>query len=322
MAILISSKPAYDAASGPSRPSWTAAGLANPARPDDPLRIVACHLGQAQVLRWSHDESERVGLIYGDGGGCRLDVDDGIATVCIPLRGALQVVTGYCDRAVPAQDVAVTDYSASVRAHGRGSARWLAILGDTSTWPRLLAGTSALDGQLLPEQYAASRVLRRQAIALIRTATSPVDREAALHALAGMIADLQEPLYAAIERCPGRTYAQRRQVFVRLQRVRMFMTASCERELDNDVLARMASYSSHHFLRTFKSVYLETPHAYLVKQRLQRARRLLGQGRLAITEVALASGFENPSAFSRLFHQRFGVTAKVARLQLRAEALR
>jgi AraC family transcriptional regulator len=47
----------------------------------------------------------------------------------------------------------------------------------------------------------------------------------------------------------------------------------------------------------------------LLNQRLMRARRLLDTSPLAITEIARASGFENRSVFSRLFHKHFGVTA-------------
>ena len=71
----------------------------------------------------------------------------------------------------------------------------------------------------------------------------------------------------------------------------------------------MASYSQWHFIRLFRDAYQETPHAFLLNQRLMRARRLLDSSPLAITEIARASGFENRSVFSRLFHKHFGVTA-------------
>jgi AraC family transcriptional regulator len=58
-----------------------------------------------------------------------------------------------------------------------------------------------------------------------------------------------------------------------------------------------------------------TPHVHLVNQRLLRARHLLHSSPLAIAEVALASGFENRCAFSRLFRQRFGITAMALRQQ-------
>ena len=117
----------------------------------------------------------------------------------------------------------------------------------------------------------------------------------------------------AIARCPGRTFAQRRQVFLRLQRVRNYLAANCHLDIDNESLARMASYSPWHFIRAFRAAYQETPHAYLVRQRLERARRLLCASPLAIAEIALASGFENRCAFSRLFRERFGVTAGAVR---------
>ena len=65
--------------------------------------------------------------------------------------------------------------------------------------------------------------------------------------------------------------------------------------------------------RAFRAAYEETPHAFLVRMRLERARRLLCTSPLPIAEIALASGFENRCAFSRLFRERFGVTAGAVR---------
>jgi AraC family transcriptional regulator len=154
-----------------------------------------------------------------------------------------------------------------------------------------------------------SRDLMRKGLAVVRS-TSPLELEGAVYAIAGEIAREQKTLADAIARCPGRTYAKRRHAFLRLQRVRIFMSAHCDEELDNEILERMANYSPCHFLRTFSSVFLETPHAYLVHLRLLRAKRLLQSGNLAVAEVALAIGFENRSAFSRLYRQRFGTTAR------------
>jgi AraC family transcriptional regulator len=137
--------------------------------------------------------------------------------------------------------------------------------------------------------------------------------EGALQAVIESVLELQYQHAPAIERCPGRTFAQRRQVFLRLQRVRNYLVANCHLEVDNDRLARMASYSPWHFIRAFRAAYLQTPHAFLVEQRLQRACRLLRSSPLAVAEIALASGFENRCAFSRLFRQRFGITAGALR---------
>ncbi|HEX5354470.1 MAG TPA: AraC family transcriptional regulator [Rhodanobacteraceae bacterium] len=273
-------------------------------------------LKQGDSLHWSTRDNPGIALIYGEGGGCHIDVADDAAGIWIPLRGALRLTTRYSTHALHTGEVVVTTYPVTVQARTHLDSRWLVTLGSHQTWARLLAGTSAAYRQFLPEQCEANRTLRRQAITLVRAA-SAIERNVALRAMADLISELQMPLEEVITRCPGRTYAQKRQVFVRLQRVRTFMATCCERELDNDLLSRMASYSTHHFLYTFKLVYRETPHTYLVKQRLQKAQRLLHESHLAITEVALASGFGNLSAFSRLFHQNFGITAKEAKRRLK-----
>jgi AraC family transcriptional regulator len=165
---------------------------------------------------------------------------------------------------------------------------------------------------LLPTWHAADHVLRRRVIALVRAVAAGA-AQPALQAVLESLLELQNEHAPSIERCPGRTHAQRRQVFLRLQRVRNYLAANCHLDIDNERLARMASYSPWHFIRAFRAAYQETPHAYLVDQRLQRARRLLRTSPLAVAEVALASGFENRCAFSRLFRQRFGMTAGALR---------
>ena len=160
--------------------------------------------------------------------------------------------------------------------------------------------------------HVADHALRRSALTLAR-ACAAGDAEAASEAVVDRVLGLQSEFAEAIARCPGRTYAQRRQVFLRLQRVRNFLSANCHLDVDNDAIARMASYSPWHFIRAFRAAYQETPHAYLVRQRLERAHRMLRVSPLAIAEVALASGFENRCAFSRLFRQRFGMTAGTVR---------
>jgi AraC family transcriptional regulator len=274
--------------------------------------VHARHLvrGGALVQRCA-DEGSLI-AVYGEGGGCSLDLKGESASIWIPLRGSLHVHTMSLAIPVHAGEALVTEPAPHVRAFGHANARWLSLSATRSSWRHLLAsigGALVPDPQLLPERHKASRPLRQRAIELVRSATA-AELEGSASAIVCNIAALQEPLVAEIARCPGRTYAKRRQVFLRLQRVRSFMGACCDREIDNAALASMANYSPCHFLRIFNLVYGETPHEYLVNQRLRRARHLLCSSDLAITEVAFASGFENRSAFSRLFRQRFGTTAQ------------
>jgi AraC family transcriptional regulator len=272
------------------------------------VHIQKCHLKRGTCLSRIVTDDGGFTAVYGEGGGCVLDVTGNAAGIWIPLHGGLRIQSAGLTRELRVGDGLVTEHEPRTKAIGHANARWVALLGGRRAWTRLLHESAAGESQLFPELHGADRDLRRIAVQLVR-ASAGLEMEAAVRALTDRLISLQSPLHAVIARCPGRTSTKRRQAFLRLHRVRNFISASCDREIDNGSLARMANYSACHFLRTFNLVYDETPHAYLVNQRLQRARRLLRFSDLAIAEVALASGFENRSAFSRLYRQRFGMTA-------------
>jgi AraC family transcriptional regulator len=252
--------------------------------------------------------------VLGGGRGCVLRVSGLAAAVWIPLRGRLQVDAGNADSIAMPGELRVTEPEPRIHAIGRGNALWLALIGSPASWRRALNGIIEMptpEPVLLPARHRADAALRRRAIALARA--EDVSRSDKAEALIESIAAQQATFAPAIARCPGRTFAQRRQVFLRLQRVRNYLASNCHLDIDNESLARMASYSPWHFIRAFRAAYQETPHAFLVRMRLERARRLLSASPLAIAEIALASGFENRCAFSRLFRERFGVTAGAVR---------
>jgi AraC family transcriptional regulator len=58
-----------------------------------------------------------------------------------------------------------------------------------------------------------------------------------------------------------------------------------------------------------------TPHQYVIQQRIERARILLRDPSLSISEISLACGFTNQSHFTRLFRKHTGVTPKTYREQ-------
>jgi AraC family transcriptional regulator len=254
--------------------------------------------------------------VVGGGRGCVFKAEGPVAGIWLPLRGRLQVFTGDTECALQPGELRVAESEARVQAVGRGNAVWVALLGNPQIWKQVLRGAQQLPSEpmLIPSRHVATRDTRRRAISLAR-AMANGSLDAGFGALLDSVVTLQSGFAAAIARCPGRTFTQRRQVFLRLQRVRNYLSSNCHLDLDNHALARMANYSPWHFIRAFRAAYAETPHAFLVNLRLQRARELLKTSPLAIAEIALASGFENRCAFSRLFHQRFGVTAGTMRRQ-------
>ena len=83
--------------------------------------------------------------------------------------------------------------------------------------------------------------------------------------------------------------------------------------------ARQAGLSPYHFLRLFRRVVGATPHQYLLRVRLRRAAKLLAEGTLPVTEVALDCGFADLSNFVRTFGRAAGVPPKQFRTMLKGE---
>lgn len=254
---------------------------------------------------------EHLVLVIGGGRGCLLKLDGEAAGIWMPIRGRLHLQSAAGDSTVVPREVLVTEPESRVCASGRGNALWASLIGTPCAWRAALRDSMdypADNFMLLPARHRANREFRRKAIALVRLASSSNSYLCASIAT-DLAVGLQDGFASSISRCPGRTFAQRRLVFVRLQRVRNYIAANCHLDLDDRELAKMANYSQWHFIRLFRDAYQETPHAFLLIQRLMRARRLLDTSPLAITEIAHASGFENRCVFSRLFHKHFGVTA-------------
>ena len=262
-------------------------------------------------------DQKGVTAILGGGRGCQLLADKAASAIWIPLRGRIQVGSGG-DSLLGAGEVRVTEADSSVQAIGRGNSLWIALFGRPAAWRQLMLGrigASLAQAWLFPAKYA-DRDLRRRALVLARTIVDGSGVDIAVENILERVIAVQSGFSEAIARCPGRTHAQQRQVFVRLQRVRNYLLANPNVDIDNEALARMANYSPSHFIRAFRAVYEETPHSFLIRQRLDHARRLLQSSPLAINEIAIEAGFDNPSAFSRVFRQRFGITAGTARRQM------
>lgn len=71
-------------------------------------------------------------------------------------------------------------------------------------------------------------------------------------------------------------------------------------------LARQAGYSTDHFTRIFRQVLGQNPRDYIVEQRLVRARQLLSESSLTVTQIADALGYESVYFFSRQFKEKTG----------------
>jgi AraC-like DNA-binding protein len=93
-----------------------------------------------------------------------------------------------------------------------------------------------------------------------------------------------------------------------LRRARDLIDREYARPLDVSVLACAALMSTAHFSRQFRATYGETPYAYLMTRRIERAKALLRRGDLSVTEVCMAVGCTSLGSFSARFTQLVGET--------------
>jgi AraC-like DNA-binding protein len=93
-----------------------------------------------------------------------------------------------------------------------------------------------------------------------------------------------------------------------LRRARDLIDREYARPLEVPALARTALMSTAHFSRRFRDAYGETPYAYLMTRRIERAKSLLRAGELSVTEVCLAVGCTSLGSFSARFTEVVGET--------------
>lgn len=78
--------------------------------------------------------------------------------------------------------------------------------------------------------------------------------------------------------------------------------------LDVEALARAAGLSRAHFSREFRRTFGESPHAYLLTPRLERAAALLRTTDRSVTDICLSVGLRSTGSFTTSFRRMFGVS--------------
>jgi AraC-like DNA-binding protein len=76
--------------------------------------------------------------------------------------------------------------------------------------------------------------------------------------------------------------------------------------LEVDDLAAAAGLSRAHFSREFKRAFGDSPHAYLLTRRLERAAALLRNTDRSVTDICLSVGLQSIGSFTTSFTRMFG----------------
>nr|WP_246351700.1 helix-turn-helix transcriptional regulator [Deinobacterium chartae] len=98
-----------------------------------------------------------------------------------------------------------------------------------------------------------------------------------------------------------------------MRRVRDRIDREYAQPLDLEALARSVNMSAGHLSRQFKQAYGESPYAYLMTRRIERAMALLQRGDLSVTEVCFEVGCSSLGTFSTRFTELVGVPPSLYR---------
>ncbi len=105
----------------------------------------------------------------------------------------------------------------------------------------------------------------------------------------------------------------------RYKRVLDFIEANLERTIAVEELADVAAISPYHFSRLFKETLGQSPHQFVMRFRVERAKKLLADANAPLIDIALSCGFADQAHFSRVFKQVSEMTPREYRASFRIE---
>jgi AraC family transcriptional regulator len=94
----------------------------------------------------------------------------------------------------------------------------------------------------------------------------------------------------------------------RLRRIKELIHAKMEDDFGLDEMAQSVGLSTAHFARMFRKSTGETPHQFVLRQRLERAKAMLQAFDARVLDVAVACGFKTQQHFAQVFRDVCGIS--------------
>ena len=114
-------------------------------------------------------------------------------------------------------------------------------------------------------------------------------------------------LHTEIERCSFANGCRTGGLLAwQVARVQTYIENNLDRALHIRNLSEVACRSPAHFCRKFKLAFGESPHAYVVRRRLERSCHLMMTSATSLSEIAVSVGFSDQAHLCRLFRRAFG----------------
>jgi AraC family transcriptional regulator len=179
-----------------------------------------------------------------------------------------------------------------------------------------IGGHEASPASILPAMQLRDPHLHNLALALIAehrgaTKTGRIYVEGLMTAMLARLISLQGSAAIAPNESNDRLS------FLQQQRLAEFIEANMASDLSLSSLAGIVGYGLSRFKTLFNNSFGCTPHSYVTKRRIERARDLVEAGILPLSEIALETGFSHQSHMAATFRQSLGVSPGQLRRAMR-----
>jgi AraC family transcriptional regulator len=100
---------------------------------------------------------------------------------------------------------------------------------------------------------------------------------------------------------------------LQMRKATEFLNTHLDGEVDLQQVAWVCDLSLSHFARAFRQTYGKPPYRWLIERRIDKARDLLMNTRLPLSDIAVRCGFSDQSGFNRSFKRMYGSTPGIWR---------
>lgn len=166
--------------------------------------------------------------------------------------------------------------------------------------------------------YASQSTEPSRLVALVASARRSLDKDAGLarhylDEISALLGDPDRDSHLAMALLPRRPLpragaAQGGLATWQVRRVTEFIDENLNGSLSSDQMAAVARVSTGHFCRAFKASIGETPHNYIIRQRVRRAQMLMLETGDSLAKVASACGLTDQAQLTRLFRRMLNTT--------------
>ena len=96
-------------------------------------------------------------------------------------------------------------------------------------------------------------------------------------------------------------------LYRRVVKAKLYIDKHFADNIDLGNISEQAHFSKFHFIRLFKSIYGLTPKNYLIKKRIDNAKKYLSNG-YSVLDTGFMVGLESPTSFAGMFKKITGLT--------------